>query len=91
VGLRSSYERWAEKVLPKGNTHPHPPLSPSDQTTHIDPVHIPDISGHTLKRDADGLPLFPSLKLDEETSGSLRKIVQVYLEYVWGTSILHID
>jgi len=37
-----------------------------------------------IEHNADGLPIFSMLDLENDGSGTERRVLEVYLEYVWA-------
>ena len=50
------------------------------------------VGNYAVQRDHNGVPTFPRIDFNKESLDMIRKVIEAYFHYLWGTShISHIS
>jgi hypothetical protein len=85
--FRSDFEAWCRHTVPQGQVLFIKLLPFHANSYSKDEVKPPKMDpDYAIECNDEGLPLFPSLDLNNDGALSVRCVLQAYFGYVWGRS-----
>jgi hypothetical protein len=87
--FRVEFEEYAERVIPRRKQNYFLSIlrqGGSNANTSAEKSVVKIEGDCEIEHDEAGLPIFPTLDLNEDSPGKLCRVIQAYLEYVWSKS-----
>jgi hypothetical protein len=75
------WTEYAERVLPRKLRHV---LKYHSNAFPVGPTSVDDLSSAQIPSNSEGVPLFPTIDLDQVVPSEIRNILEKYFKTLWG-------